>query len=114
MWPLNRWSHVRLQWAHDGLFGWFVGGRGLCRRRASRERDIVAATRMLFDERGLQDARVDDIARAAGLNKALIYRAFSSKDEIFALTATSYLDELRTLTDEAELIDDGVERLRES
>jgi AcrR family transcriptional regulator len=83
------------------------------RRRASRERDIVAATRMLFDERGLQDARVDDIARAAGLNKALIYRAFSSKDEIFALTATSYLDDLRVLTDQAELIEDGPQRLRE-
>jgi AcrR family transcriptional regulator len=43
----------------------------------------------------------------------LIYRAFSSKDEIFALTATSYLDELRALTDEAEEISDGPERLRE-
>jgi AcrR family transcriptional regulator len=83
------------------------------RRRDSREREIVAATRMLFDERGLQDARVDDIARAAGLNKALIYRAFSSKDEIFALTATSYLDELRTLTDAAEAVPDGSQRLRE-
>jgi AcrR family transcriptional regulator len=68
---------------------------------------------MLFDERGLQDARVADIARAAGLNKALIYRSFSSKDEIFALTATSYLDELHALTDEAESVPDGSERLGE-
>jgi AcrR family transcriptional regulator len=68
---------------------------------------------MLFDERGMQDARVDDIARAAGLNKALIYRAFSSKDEIFALTATSYLDELRTRTDAAEVIPDAGAQLRE-
>jgi AcrR family transcriptional regulator len=83
------------------------------RRRAVREREIVAATRMLFDERGLQDARVDDIARAAGLNKALIYRAFSSKDEIFALTAASYLDELRALTGQAESVSDGSQRLRE-
>jgi AcrR family transcriptional regulator len=83
------------------------------RRRDSREQAIVAATRTLFDERGLQDARVEDIARAAGLNKALIYRAFSSKDEIFALTATSYLDELRALTDEVQSIPDGSERLRE-
>jgi AcrR family transcriptional regulator len=83
------------------------------RRRAGREQAIVAATRMLFDERGLQDARVDDIARAAGLNKALIYRAFSSKEEIFALTATSYLDELRALTESAESLTDGTERLRE-
>jgi AcrR family transcriptional regulator len=68
---------------------------------------------MLFDERGRQDARVDDIARAAGLNKALIYRAFSSKEEIFALTAASYLDELRALTDELEAIADAEQRLHE-
>src|ERR1700722_14225135 len=83
------------------------------RRRDSREREIVAATRMLFDERGLQDARVDDIARAAGLNKALIYRAFSSKDEIFALTAASYLDELRARTDAVQPIPDAAGQLRE-
>ena len=71
-------------------------------RRAHREQSIVAATRVLFDERGIQDARVEDIAHAAGLNKALIYRAFSSKDEIFVLAATSYLDELRAQTDGLE------------
>jgi AcrR family transcriptional regulator len=89
--------------------------RALARRsrRTARERAIVAATRTLFDERGLQDARVDDIARAAGLNKALIYRAFSSKDEIFALTATSYLDELRSRTEQREMILDAGDRLRE-
>ncbi|HWE09519.1 MAG TPA: TetR/AcrR family transcriptional regulator [Solirubrobacteraceae bacterium] len=81
-------------------------------RRASRERAIVSATRTLFDERGLQDARVEDIARAAGLNKALIYRAFSSKDEIFVLTATSYLDELRARTDAVEVIPDPAIQLR--
>ena len=82
-------------------------------RRAAREDAIVAATRMLFDERGLQDARVEDIARAAGLNKALIYRAFASKDEIFALAATSYLDELRARTEPLESIADGADRLRD-
>jgi AcrR family transcriptional regulator len=82
-------------------------------RRASREEAIVTATRMLFDQRGIQDARVDDIARAAGLNKALIYRAFASKDEIFALTATSYLDELRVRTDAIEPPPDAIAQLRQ-
>jgi AcrR family transcriptional regulator len=82
-------------------------------RRASREQAIVAATRMLFDQRGIRDARVEDIARAAGLNKALIYRAFASKDEIFALTATSYLDELRALTDAVAAGEDAAEQLRQ-
>ena len=65
--------------------------------RRERERDIVEATRALFDERGLQDAPVDEIARAVGINKALIYRVFSSKEELFVLTVTHYLHELREL-----------------
>ena len=59
-----------------------------------REGHIVDATRALFDERGLQDAPIDDIARAVGINKALIYRHFASKDELFVLTMTRYLAEL--------------------
>ncbi len=62
--------------------------------RREREREIVAATRRLFDERGLQDAPIEDIARAVGINKALIYRHFSSKEELFVLTLTSYLTDL--------------------
>lgn len=62
--------------------------------RRERERDIVDATRALFDERGVQDAPIEEIARAVGINKALIYRHFSSKDELFVLTVTRYLDEL--------------------
>src|SRR3954463_7532377 len=65
--------------------------------RRERERDIVEATRALFDERGLQDAPIEDIARAVGINKALIYRVFASKEELFVLTVTTYLDELREL-----------------
>ena len=35
-----------------------------------------------------------EIARSAGINKALIYRAFDSKEELFVLTVASYLAEL--------------------
>ncbi len=34
------------------------------------------------------------VARAAGINKALIYRAFDSKEELFVLTVADYLTEL--------------------
>ena len=54
----------------------------------------MSATRELFDGRARRDASVDEIARAAGLSKALIYRAFDSKEEIFLLTLTDYLGEL--------------------
>jgi AcrR family transcriptional regulator len=65
------------------------------RVRRDRERDLVEATRALFDERGVRDAPMGEIARAVGINKALIYRVFSSKEELFVLTVTHYLDELR-------------------
>jgi AcrR family transcriptional regulator len=62
--------------------------------RRGREREIVEATRRLFDDRGLQDAPIEQIARAVGINRALIYRHFSSKEELFVATVTSYLAEL--------------------
>jgi len=65
--------------------------------RRARERKIVDATRALFDERGAQDAHIDHIARRVGINKALIYRHFASKEELFALTTTRYLAELGAL-----------------
>jgi AcrR family transcriptional regulator len=67
--------------------------RRLDQRRA-RERDIVDAARALFDERGIQDAPMDEIARVVGINRALIYRHFESKEELFVLTVTSYLAEI--------------------
>jgi AcrR family transcriptional regulator len=63
-------------------------------RRRSRERELVMATRRLFDERGMQDAPIEEIARKVGIARGLIYRVFSSKEELFVLTITDYLDEL--------------------
>jgi AcrR family transcriptional regulator len=69
--------------------------------RQVRERDLVAATRALFDERGMQDAQIEEIARAAGIARGLVYRHFSSKEELYVLTVTHYLDELAELLEEA-------------
>ena len=63
-------------------------------RRRLREKEILDATRALFDARGVRDAQIDDIARAVGINRAIIYRHFSGKEELFALTLVGYLDEL--------------------
>ncbi len=63
-------------------------------RRRAREREILLATRELFDESGVRDAQIEDIARAVGVNRAIIYRHFSGKEELFALTLVSYLEEL--------------------
>jgi AcrR family transcriptional regulator len=63
-------------------------------RRRTREREIIAATRALFDEKGVREAQIEDIAHAVGINRAIVYRHFSGKEELFALTLVSYLDEL--------------------
>lgn len=64
-------------------------------RRRLREAEIISATRALFDERGVRDAQIEDIARAVGINRAIIYRHFTGKEELFSLTLVQYLDELR-------------------
>ena len=93
-------------------------------RRRARETEILAATRTLFDERGVADAQIEDIARAVGINRAIIYRHFTGKEELFALTLVGYLDELAArLADGREperrrrrsgsrALDRGVRRLR--
>ncbi len=83
-------------------------------RRRARETEIIAVTRSLFDERGVRDAQIEDIARAAGLNRAILYRHFTGKEEIFALTLVGYLDELReVLEDASDQGSDAPARLRE-
>jgi AcrR family transcriptional regulator len=67
---------------------------GAADRRRERSAEIIAATRALFDARGVRDGRIEDIAKAVGINRAIIYRHFSGKEELFALTLVGYLDEL--------------------
>lgn len=84
-------------------------------RRRLREKEILDATRALFDARGVRDAQIEDIARAVGINRAIIYRHFSGKEELFALTLVGYLDELGAelsrVAAESEDPEDGLRRI---
>lgn len=81
-------------------------------RRRAREKDIIAATRGLFDKRGVRDAQIEDIAQAVGINRAIVYRHFTGKEELFALTLVGYLDDLRAdLTAAIETSPDAEEQL---
>ncbi|RLV55265.1 TetR/AcrR family transcriptional regulator [Aeromicrobium phragmitis] len=71
-------------------------------RRARRTREIVEATRRLFDERGVRAAQIEDIAKAVGINRAIIYRHFTTKEELFAMTLVDYLGELEARIAEAD------------
>jgi len=44
---------------------------------------ILAAARKVFLTKGMSGARMQDIANAAGINKALLHYYFSSKDKLF-------------------------------
>ena len=82
-------------------------------RKREREQAIIAATRALFDARGVRDAQIDDIARAVGVNRAIIYRHFTGKEELFGLTLVGYLDELAEHLRAADRADDSAaSRLR--
>jgi AcrR family transcriptional regulator len=70
-------------------------------RRRARESAILAATRTLFDERGVAEAQIEDIARAVGINRAIVYRHFTGKEELFALALVGYLDELSSALSDA-------------
>jgi AcrR family transcriptional regulator len=82
-------------------------------QRQNRERELIAATRSLFDERGVQDAPIEEIAKSVGIARGLIYRQFSSKEELYVATVADYLAELLGDLDEAEASagDDPVDRL---
>ena len=71
-------------------------------RRRQREAEIISATRRLFDQTGVRDAQIDHIAQAVGINRAIVYRHFTGKEELFALTLVEYLDELRGALAEAD------------
>jgi TetR/AcrR family transcriptional regulator len=54
---------------------------------------ILNAAEHIFAERGLAGARIDAIARAAGVNKALIYYYFKGKDALYLAVVERYMKE---------------------
>lgn len=50
---------------------------------AERRASIVAAARAVFARYGLEGARTQQIAKAAGISEALLFRHFSSKVQIY-------------------------------
>lgn len=67
--------------------------------RETRRRELVAACRTIFDARGAAEAPVEEIARAVGIARGLIYREFTSKEDLVVLTVAGYLAELAALMD---------------
>ena len=60
----------------------------------TRARILAAAIRQ-FSENGLAGARTEQIAEAAGVNKALLYYYFRSKDDLYAATMETVAEGVR-------------------
>lgn len=55
------------------------------KKSAITRQKILASAQAEFAKNGLSAARVDDIARGAGVNKQLIYAHFSSKENLYSV-----------------------------
>lgn len=53
------------------------------RRKAERPGEIVQAAMQVFADKGFAAARLDDIARRAGVSKGALYLYFETKEDIF-------------------------------
>jgi TetR/AcrR family transcriptional regulator len=56
---------------------------------------LLSAARAAFTEKGLEGARVDDIARRAGVNKQLVYHYFGSKDGLYTAVLEQVYRQIR-------------------
>jgi len=60
-----------------------VAGPKWQRRKETRPADIVAAALEVFGEKGFAAARIEEIARRAGVSKGTVYLYFETKEDIF-------------------------------
>jgi AcrR family transcriptional regulator len=63
-------------------------------------RNLLAAARAAFAEVGLEAARIEDIARAAGLSKGAFYLHFDSKEAAFREMVSDFFAVMRDLTEQ--------------
>lgn len=68
--------------------------RGTRRQPEESRRVILSAALAEFAEQGLAGARIDAIAAAAGVNKALLYYYFRSKDELYTAVLEDFFQRL--------------------
>jgi AcrR family transcriptional regulator len=76
------------------------------RRDAAATREaLLAAARKLLASRGVEGTSTRDVSAAAGVNQALVYRYFGSKEKLFAEAAGGGLDARDTLVADTPLND---------
>ncbi len=69
---------------------------------AERRAQILRSARAVFIERGYDAARVEDVARRAGLSKGAVYFYFSSKRDLFLALVHEEHENTYSFLDDAE------------
>ena len=77
---------------------------------ADPRRRILDVATQVFAQEGYAGARVDDIARRAGLNKAMLYYHVGDKDALYAAVFRETIAEARKRLEGASSPEDGPER----
>ena len=85
--------------------------RGRGRPRQFDEDQVLDALVQLFWDKGYEDASLQEIVDAAGLNKSSLYNAFGSKDEIFFAAVERYMALREAMLDEAFTADGGFDQI---
>lgn len=81
--------------------------------RAVYRKAIVDAAMRIFGQTGFHEAKIADIAAAAGVATGTLYNYFTSKDEIFQSILDDGLETLSAALEQRAAIEDPLERLRE-
>lgn len=77
------------------------------RRADDRPREICAAALQVFTEKGFAAAKLDEIAKRAGVSKGTLYLYFKDKEELFRAvirdTVSPNIDAVRTSLEQMDL-----------
>lgn len=65
------------------------------RDRKARERRVLDAARAVFSESSFEAARVEEVARRAGVSKGTVYNVVGSKEELFLRCLADSMEEAR-------------------
>ena len=67
--------------------------------RAQRREQIVGAAATVFVGGGFASASMEDVARAAGVTRLIVYRIFESKEALYLAVLSSVIDDLAKVFD---------------
>jgi AcrR family transcriptional regulator len=82
------------------------------RRKDARPTEITAAALDIFADHGFAAAKLDDIARKAGVVKGSIYLYFSTKEELFrSVVRSAVVPNMETVRSAAEVFDGPMDEL---